>query len=196
MKQQITFRQYRAMDVFFFTALLCLCESLITLGANRWFPGEPYTLSLTPAVTAIVMVRWGAFASIPAALGAFVFCLASGAAPAQYLVYCLGSLAAMLLLLLRKRWNWRRLHESVLLLMSYAALCTLLMQLGRFLLALALGYPPATCAGFITTDVLSVIFAVLLVWISGRLDGILEDQKDYLIRVQEEQEKEARRMNP
>ena len=196
MKQQITFRQYRAMDVFFFTALLCLCETLIVLGATRWFPGEPYTLSLTPAVTAIVMVRWGAFAAAPAALGGLAFCLASGAAPAQYLVYCLGNMTAMLLLLLRNRWNWHRLHESVLLRMGYAALTALLMQLGRFLIALALGYPPAVCAGFITTDVLSVLFAVLLVWISARLDGILEDQKDYLKRIQEEQENEARRMNP
>jgi hypothetical protein len=122
--------------------------------------------------------------------------MASGAAAAQYLVYCLGNMAAMLLLLLRDRWNWRRLHESVLLRMGYAALTALLMQLGRFLTALALGYPPAVCAGFITTDVLSVLFAVLLVWISARLDGILEDQKDYLKRIQEEQENEARRMNP
>lgn len=196
MKQQITFRQYRAMDVFFFTALGCLCETLITLGATRWFPGEPYTLSLTPAVTAIVMVRWGVWAAIPAVLGAFVFCVASAAAPAQFLVYCLGNLLAMLLLLLRQRWHWRRLHESVLLAMGYAALCAVLMQLGRILVALVLGYAPATCIGFITTDVLSVIFAVLLVWISGRLDGILEDQKDYLKRIQEEQEKEARRMYP
>ena len=63
MKQQITFRQYRNMDLFFFTALLCLCESLIALASNRWFPGEPYTLSLTSAVTAIVMVRWAALPS-------------------------------------------------------------------------------------------------------------------------------------
>ena len=67
MKRGITFQQYRGMDVFFFTALLCLCESLIALASTRWFPGEPYTLSLTSAVTAIVMVRWGAFAAFPAA---------------------------------------------------------------------------------------------------------------------------------
>ena len=47
---------------------------------------------------------------------------------------------AMLLLLLRERWNWRRLHESVLLAMGYAALCALLMQLGRLLVALVLSY--------------------------------------------------------
>ena len=79
MKRQITLRQYRTMDLIIFTALLCICETLITLGATRWFPGEPWTLSLVPAVTAVVMVRWGGFAAIPAVLGAFVFCVASGA---------------------------------------------------------------------------------------------------------------------
>lgn len=197
MKRGITFQQYRGMDVFFFTALLCLCESLIALASTRWFPGEPYTLSLTSAVTAIVMVRWGAFAVIPAVAGALVFCLASGAAPAQYLIYMVGNLAAMALLpLVRGKWNWRRLHDNVLLAMVYGALVTLLMQAGRFLMALVLGNPPAICAGFITTDVLSVLFAVLLVWISRRLDGILEDQKDYLKRIQEEDDNQARRMTP
>ena len=197
MKRGITFQQYRGMDVFFFTALLCLCESLIALASTRWFPGEPYTLSLTSAVTAIVMVRWGAFAVIPAVAGALVFCLASGAAPAQYLIYMVGNLTAMALLpLVRGKWNWRRLHDNVLLAMVYGALVTLLMQAGRFLMALVLGNPPAICAGFITTDVLSVLFAVLLVWISRRLDGILEDQKDYLKRIQDEDDNQARRMTP
>ena len=196
MKRGITFQQYRGMDVFFFTALLCLCETLIAFASTRWFPGEPYTLSLTSAVTAIVMVRWGAFAAFPAVLGGLAFCMASGAAPTQYLIYIIGNLAAMAMLPLLKKWGWRKLHESVLLTMAYAALITLLMQLGRCLIALALGNPPVICAGFITTDVLSVLFAVLLCWISRRLDGILEDQRNYLKRIQEEQENEARRMDP
>ena len=87
MKQQMTFRQYRVMDIAMFTVLMCVCETLITLGATRWFPAEPYTLSVTPAVTAIVMVRWGGFAAIPAFLGAFAFCLASGANLWQYVIY-------------------------------------------------------------------------------------------------------------
>jgi len=197
MKRGITFQQYRGMDVFFFTALLCLCETLIAFASTRWFPGEPYTLSLTSAVTAIVMVRWGAFAVIPAVAGALVFCLASSAAPAQYLIYLLGNLAALSLLpLVKNQWNWRKLHENVLLTMVYGALVTLLMQAGRFLIAMALGNPPAICVGFITTDVLSVLFAVLLCWISRRLDGILEDQKDYLKRIQDEDDNQARRMTP
>ncbi len=195
MKHQITFRQYRAMDLTMFTLLLCVGETLITLGATRWFPAEPWTLSLTPAVTAIVMVRWGGFAAIPACLGAFVFCLASGATLSQYVVYCVGNLAALALTQFLYRFGWKRLHEQVLLAMLYGLLTAVLMQLGRALLALAMGTPPALCLGFLTTDCLSTLFAVLLVWIARRLDGMLEEQKHYLRRIAEEQEKEKARAN-
>lgn len=190
MKQQISFRQYRAMDLFLFTALLCICETLITLGATRWFTGEPYTLSITPAVTAIVMVRWGGFAAIPAVLGAFVFCLVSGATLPQYIIYCVGNLAALVLTQFLCRIGWKRLHESVLLTLLYGLLTAVLMQLGRGLLALVMGNSLALCVGFITTDTLSILFAVLIVWITRRLDGVLEEQKHYLKRVAEEMENE------
>lgn len=190
MKQQISFRQYRAMDLTIFTALLCLCESLITLGATRWFTGELYTLSITPAVTAIVMVRWGGFAAIPAVLGAFVFCLVSGATLPQYIIYCVGNLAALVLTQVLCRGGWKRLHENVLFSMLYGLLTAVLMQLGRFLLALVMGNALNVCVGFIATDVLSTLFAVLIVWITRRLDGVLEEQRHYLKRVAEEMEKE------
>lgn len=193
--KQMTFRQYRGMDVAMFTILLCVCETLITLAATRWFPGEPYTLSITPAVTALVMVRWGWQGAIPAVLGALVFCLFSGAAASQYLIYCAGNLAALAMLAFLKRFSWQRLHEQVLLTLLYGGMTTLAMQLGRGLIALLLGTPPAVCAGFITTDVLSMLFAALIVWIARRQDGMLEEQKHYLRRVAEEQEK-ARANDP
>ena len=186
MKKQISFRQYRAMDLFLFTALLCGCEALITLGATRWFPGEPYTLSITPAVTAIVMVRWGGFAAIPAVLGAVVFCFVSGAALPQYLIYCVGNLASLVLTRFLCGDGWKRLHENVLLTMLCGMTTALLMQLGRLVLGLVLGGSLQVCAGFVTTDTLSTLFAVLIVWIARRLDGMLEEQKHYLQRVAEE----------
>lgn len=196
MKKQITFRQYQGMDILMFAVMLCICEVLITLGATRWFPQEPYTLSITPAVTAIVMVRWGWLGAIPAVAGALAFCLASGAGAAQYLIYCIGNLAALGLVGLLRKGGWKRLHAQVLLAMLYGLLTALLMQLGRGLIALLLGYGLAACAGFVLTDVLSTLFAVLLVWITRRLDGMLEEQKHYLRRVAEEMEKEARAADP
>ena len=195
MQKQITFRQYRAMDLFVFTFLTCLCEVLITLGATRWFPGEPYTLSVTPAVTAITLVRWGGFAALPALLGSAAFCIASGASPSQYLIYCVGSLASLMLTQFLSRDGWKRLHSQVLLALLHGAATAFAMQAGRCLIALMLGNPPAVCAGFFTTDALSALFAALLVWIARSLDGMLEEQKHYLRRVAEEKEKEQARAN-
>ena len=190
MKHQITFRQYRAMDLFIFTILLCVCETLITLGATQWFPQEPWTLSLTPAITAIVMVRWGGFAAIPAFLGAVVFCFASGASFPQYAIYCVGNLAALALTQFLYRLGWKRLHDQVLLAILHGLLTALLMQLGRALMALLLGMPLALCGGFFTTDVLSTLFAALIVWMARNLNGMLEEQKHYLRRIAEEMENE------
>lgn len=190
MKHQITFRQYRAMDLFMFTALLCVGETLITLGANRWFPAEPWTLSLAPAVTAIVMVRWGAFAAIPAFSGAFVFCLVSRATLSQYVCYCVGNLAALALTQFLYRQGWKRLHGQVLLALLYGLMTALFMQAGRALLALLQGASLGGCLRFFTTDSLSTLFSALLVWIMRRQDGMLEEQKHYLRRIAEEMEKE------
>lgn len=190
MQKQITFRQYRAMDLFFFTAILCLSELLITLGATRWFRGEAYTLSLSCAVMAIVMVRWGAWAAVPVAAGNLVFCLVySMTHPVEwtdYLVYVLGSQMGLVMLLYLKKVNWQKLKEDVLLALLYGLLTALSMQVGRMLVALVLGAPFGACTGYITTDVLSTFFSVLLVWIARRLDGMLEEQKHYLLRVQKE----------
>lgn len=189
MKHQITFRQYRAMDVLIFSVLLCIGETLITLGATRWFPQELWTLSLAPAVTAIVMVRWGGLAAIPAVAGALVFCVASGASPAQYAIYILGSLTPLVWCLWLRHDGWKKLKDQVLLALVYGASAALLMQLGRGITALLLGNPPAVMLPFFTTDALSTLFAALIVWITRRLDGLLEEQKHYLRRIAEEQEK-------
>ena len=187
MRRQMTFSQYRAMDIFLFTALLCLCEALIVLGATVWFADQLYTLSLTAAVTAIVLVRWGILAAVPALCGGFVFCLFSGATPSQYLIYCAGNLLVLALMPLVRGEGWKKLQGNVLLAMLYGLAAALLMQLGRFVIAALMGTAPAVCAGFITTDVLSTFFSMLLVWICRRLDGMLEEQRHYLIRIQEEE---------
>lgn len=190
MRRQMTFLQYRAMDIFLFTALLCLCEALIVLGATVWFADQLYTLSLTAAVTAIVLVRWGILAAVPAVCGGFVFCLFSRATPLQYLIYCAGNLLVLALMPLVRGEGWKKLQDNVLLAMLYGLATALLMQLGRFVIAALMGTAPAVCAGFITTDVLSTFFSVLLVWICRRLDGMLEEQRHYLIRIQEEEKRD------
>ena len=186
MKHAISFKQYRGMDVFFFTSLLCICEGLIILAATRWFPSQPYTLSLVPAIVAIVMVRWGAFAAIPAAAGALIYCLLSGAGAQHYVIYLIGNLAALVLLPFIRRVTWKKIHDNVLLCMAYGLLAALSMQVSRAALSLIFYRSLIAALGFITTDVLSALFSVLLCWMMRRLNGMLEDQEHYLIRIQQE----------
>ena len=190
MQRRMTFQQYRTMDLCFFTILLCVGEALISFASTRWFPGEPYTLSLTPAITAIVMVRWGMGGGIPALAGALVLCLTSGASGQQYAIYVLGNVTALALVPVLKRIGWKKLTGDVLLTLCYGLLAALLMQLGRFVAACLLGNAPGVSAGFVTTDILSTLFSVLICWIARRQDGMLEEQKDYLIRIQRENEQD------
>lgn len=190
MKKQLTVGQYRAMDLFFFALMMVISESVILLAATRWFPNEPYTVSVVAAVVAIVMIRWGPWAAVHAVLGGVVFCLVSGAAPRQYLIYCGGNLLALPLLFFIKKQGADAIRRDSFKTVAYGLLTLLLMEAGRALLSLILGASPAAAAGFFTTDIISWLFTALILWIARRLDGIMEDQKQYLHRVAQEREEE------
>ena len=67
----------------------------------------------------------------------------------------------------------------------------LLMQSGRAVMALALGNCFREAFAFYATDSLSLIFTAVILWIARRLDGILEDQKEYLERLHAQTEEET-----
>ncbi len=181
----MSFERYRAMDLSAFALMLAISETLIVTAATRWFPDQLYTVSVTAAVTAIVLMRWGAAAAVHAVLGGAAYCLAARAEPGQYLIYCLGNLFSLGSLLLLRRLGGERIRNDSFLSVLFA-LCTLfLMQLGRAAAALAMGHDARGCLGFFTTDLLSALFTALIVWIARRLDGIFEDQKHYLLRLHE-----------
>ena len=176
-----SFRQYRSIDLTMFAVILCVSEALIVTAANRWFPDQLYTVSAVGAVTAIVLMRWGPWALLHAVLGGIVFCIASHGSPRQFFIYCTGNILSLLMLI-----PLRSFGKDI-----FGLGTVLLMQLGRALLALLLGGEFFTCLGFFTTDVLSLLFTGVIVWIARRLDGIFEDQKHYLLRIHEAEEKEG-----
>lgn len=183
--------QYRALDLGLFAVMLMVFESVAVIAARQWFPNEPYTVSVVPAVCAIVMMRWGPWAAIHAALGGAVFCFMSGAKPMHYVIYILGNLAALGALQLRKAWTAEGIRESAPKSLAFALAVTLLMQAGRAILSLIFGAGPAGALGFFTTDAITALFTLVVIWIARRLDGIFEDQNHYLLRIHA-QEKEER----
>ena len=170
------------MDLAMLTLILVFCEWLIVRASTRWFPGELYVLSVTPVVTAIVMIRWGAFGLVPALAGGTAYCLASGAAAGEYVIYMGGNLLSLLLVPVIRKAGWQTIRDRASYSMLYGVSCALLMQLGRALIALCLGHGEAFLL-FFTTDVLSCVFCAVTMWIARRLDGVLEEQKHYLARV-------------
>lgn len=187
MKRRISFRQYRAIDLALFAAMLCVSEWLLVTAATRWFPDQLYTVSLVGALTAIVMLRWGPWAAIHAALGGLVFAVASHGSGKQLLIYAGGNLLSLLMLLPLRRLGGEKIRSDGFLSVCFGLAVLLLMQLGRMLLAMAFGAPPRNALGFFTTDTLSLLFTGLILWIARRADGILEDQKHYLLRIHKEE---------
>lgn len=182
--------RYRAIDLAMLAFMLAVFESLAVVAARRWFPSEPYTVSTVPAITAIVLMRWGPWAGLHAVLGGIVFCLASGARGIHYLIYGLGNLASLASLGLLRAWGCEQTSRSVSKSMVFALAVTLLMQLGRALAALATGASPAAATGFFTTDVITLLFTLVLVWIARRLDGVFEEQNHYLLRIHRQENEE------
>lgn len=188
--------KYRATDLFIWTLLLCLFETLIVKAGTTLFASQPYTVSLVPAIVAIVYMRWGGFGAILAFLGGIVLCFTGslggslGFELKQYTVYAVGNLFSILVLPVMKGRK-KRIRDNVFLSAVFASAVALLMQVGRAVVSLILGDVISGAISFITTDVLSGVFAIILVLIARRMDGVFESQVSYLIRLKEA-EKEAR----
>lgn len=190
MNRRMSLMQYRGLDLFFFAVMLIISETLIVNAAIRWYPDQLYTVSVSAAITAIVMMRWGLWAGIHAVLGGIVYCLAAKGTPQQFLIYSLGNLFGLLSLLMIRIFGKERICENVLLTLLFALCTQLFMQMGRALISVINGAALETGIHFITTDALSGLFTMVIVWIASRLDGVFEDQISYLLRVQKEAEEE------
>ena len=191
MQTRKSVEQYRTIDLSLFALMLIIFETVLVRAATGWFPAEPWTVSVVPAVTAIVMVRWGPWCGIHAALGGVVTVVAMKGTGIQFLIYGIGNLAALAVLLPERKWGWKRLHDKILLNLLFSILIVLAMQAGRAAAALIAGTPPEELLLFVTTDSVTYIFTVVILWIVSRLDGMLEEQKHYLVRINDPEKSEG-----
>lgn len=175
--------QYRAIDLSLFALILMAFETIIVRAATGWFPAEAWTVSAVPTLAAIVMVRWGPWCGIHAALGGVVTVLAMKGTGMQFLIYGVGNLAVLAVWPLQRKLGWETLHRNVLVNFLFGILVVLSMQTGRALAALITAIPPEGMLLFVTSDSVTYLFTVVILWIASRLDGILEDQKHYLERI-------------
>lgn len=186
----ISFKQYRAIDLFIWLIILSVFESVTVTAAARWFPDELYTLSQTVAVLCIVMMRWGGYAVFHAVTGGVFFCLVQGASPEQFAVYCVGNCLALAAMALCRAVGKEKIRSGFCWTILFVAVAFCGAQLGRWLVSLAFGGTFGSVATFFLADSLSLVYAVVVVLISRKVDGLFEDQKSYLIRTEAERRKE------
>lgn len=200
MNRQLTLQQYRNIDLLLFAAMMALFEFLIVRFATGTMFG---TVSLAAALTAIVYMRWGWWGGLHAALAGALFCFYLSLAPSavqiigwrdylthNYLTYIGGNLFSLLAVVGLEALGKERVRQSVWLSLGFALAVIVLMQGGRMLVALTLGCPPEELVrSYFLYDCLSIPFTLVIIWIVRRLDGVFEDQKHYLLRLQEERER-------
>lgn len=182
-----TIRRYQSVDLMIWSILLLVFEFIVVKAGSVWFRNQLWTLSIVPALVAIVYMRWGDFGIFYSALGGIALCFASGASTQQYLIYTLGNMFSIVLLFMVKFIGKEKIRESVSTSIIFALVSALSMQIGRGVVATLLGNGIGSVVTFITTDIISDLFALLIVCITRKLDGVFEDQISYLVRVNNEE---------
>lgn len=193
MEKSRSLEKYRAFDITTWVVMLGIFETFISKAGKNWFPNQPYTLSLVPALTAIVFVRWKEvkYVWFYPILGGLFLSFSLNGSREQYAIYMIGNLLSLLVLPILKGERKDKIRENFFLSALYALTVALLMQVGRMLLFSLIHFSLSQSLLFITTDALSGVFSVVVVLIVRRLDGVFEDQYSYLVRINKEEEKEV-----
>ena len=190
MDNRITFKQYRNIDIGILCLLTAVFEVVATLATSKWFAGQPMAISITLAFILIAMHRWSAYASIVAVVGGAAFCIASSASAEHFLIYCGGNVFALASLFFFKLFGKEGVKRSFLKTLCFASVAYVLMAFGRFLFSLPFGSGFPELIGFLFSDVLSLLFAIIILWLFKDVDGLVEDQKSYLFRLERQRRAE------
>ncbi len=186
----MTFGQYRRMDILIFTVLTAVFECIVTLATAKWFWSQPVAISITLTLVLIVMHRWGAYAALIAAVGGITFCITSGAGVEHYLIYAVGNTFAIVSLIYFKIFGKEQVRKSFFKTLLFATTSYVSVALGRWLISLIFGAGFSELVAFLTTDLITLLFAVVILYAGKGVDGLIEDQKQYVIRVNKEKETE------
>ena len=184
--KQITFQQYRTIDISILVALTTIFEGVATLATARWFALQPVAVSIGLAMICILMMRWGVRAAFAAFASGFVFCFLSGATAQQFVIYCIGNMGALLGIVWFKVFGKEGIRKSLWLVTLFVSTAYLGEMLGRSVIAILFGDSIGTIVTFLTTDIMSLVFAILVIALFRKTDGMLEDQKEYLLRLDQQ----------
>ncbi len=181
----LTFKQYRTTDLIIFAFLSVVFEAIVTLGAMQWFPNELYSITIVYTMFVLVLMRWGRHAGWIALLCGATYCIVMKAPFPMFAVVCGGNLFGLFALFMHKWIGKQKIRDSVGWTVLYVAVCFACITVGRLLISLCFGLFDEVVI-YTLYDLLSVIFAIVVVLLCRKQNGLFEDQKHYLLRMEEE----------
>ena len=190
MEKKRSLAAYRTIDLMIWAALLVVFEGVILRAARSMlFADQAFTVSLAAPIACIVYMRWGLWGGIHAGLAGLVYAILGGGSWRHVLIYACGNLLSMIIVPVMNHLGREKLRQTPYLYLIVSLGTLLLMQSGRALMACFTGTPWAEAVRFFTTDSLSAVFTLVVIWIARRLDGVYEDQRHYLRRIHQETER-------
>ncbi len=156
------------------------------MATDKWFSLQGMAISITFTMVCITALRWGALSVIPSLAGAFVYCAVLSANVRQFAIYCGGSLFCLITVPLLNKLGKEKVRLKFNYRLCYVLATYLAITVGRWIVSLIFELTFDTFLPFITTDILSLLFTIVVLGAIKGSDGLLEDQKEYLLRLEKE----------
>lgn len=200
--RQISVKQYRFTDLFLFAVILAISE-LVAYFAAKILPGEAYyTVSFSIPIILVVMLRWGWPSIIYAVISGLIVCLlhSDSATGIQYACYLIGNSFIAFMLLPRYLIGSGKIKSKWWAAALFAVGGWLGVYLGRSVIW-AIGYAISpvdgltAASGFLIfgqSDLMSLVMGIVLMLVLRKLDGMLEDQRAFLNRLDTERRERQR----
>ena len=197
----ISYRQYCVTDLCLFAGILLIAELTVHFAAV-WVPGAAdYTLSLMLPIVLILMVRWGWPCVFYAIASAVLYCALNKGGLTSYLTYGIGNCFVMVMLLPLKFIGVEKITSKWWLSLLFVLGGWLCVYLGRATVwTVSFAVKPidgvAVYAGFVnfaTSELLSAAMAVAIILVLRRFDGMFENQKSFLKRIDKERRDKMRK---
>ncbi|MDE7440008.1 MAG: hypothetical protein K2N23_05840 [Clostridia bacterium] len=195
----ISFRQYKYTDLFFFALVLGLSELLVFCSFKFWFKTtiDKYYVNFMLAIALTVIMRWGWVGGIYAVADGVVLCAMQGGSWQSYLSYAIGCACILSVLLLTKFLGKEKIRGKWYFSLIYILVGWVSVNFGITCMGAILGAnflaSLATSFGFGVYGGLSFALADAVIMILRKMNGMFEDQKHYLLRMDAERKELARR---
>lgn len=187
----ISFSQYRLTDLFLFAVILVVFELVLHYAMASF--SNSFTYSPLVPIVLLVMMRWGWPCIFYAVGDALLYCVLNGLGWQYYVIFCIGNSFIMLLLLMTKFLGKQRIAGKWYLSALFVFAGWIAVYLGRAVVSeiCGLGFVYAIVGQL--WELLSLAIGIVLILVLRRFDGMFEDQKHFLLRLDREKKDLQRR---